>query len=289
MKVLGYHALKNLSISQWKARCRSEGIRSKNSWLRPFFFGIGSSESIGVLQDLIQAHRRATTLEPVKSQLVLSRSDRLKEIERLSGATSYYSFLRRCHILSLFIEYSAENRKSSDGFIVDTVQTIAKKSVKKKGNPWNRSDAHVSKSIMAEVYPLLEEGSDEYDRKYRSVSTLRRLGGRLHQFVSKFGYGILVLLPATCSSAELTFCLSDPMILDLKNAPFKELIRILDEFQGHILHPYCRAVENVTKEVFQGTLLSSNSIAIGNIEREQILKHPKGSPALLQLLSKASQ
>jgi len=270
--------------------------------VKTFFFAIASSQSLALLQDVVRGYRYAAANNLAKMEYDLSKANRLKEIEHLSETINYFSFLRRCHILQLFIDSSASNAQSSDGFVIKTTQSISTQIGTKVGNPRHLADADISKSIMNEVYPEMKEGATEYVRKYRHVSNLRKLGQRLHLLVLQFGYGILGLLPLANSADESIVSITDKMsvylfshfddktdlqrILLLPDAAFKKLVSILDQFQGHLLRNFGNAIHDVVDGIFRGTLDHSNSFAIENLKRTQIIQQPKGSPQLLSLLSR---
>ena len=63
------------------------------------------------------------------------------------------------------------------------------------GNPRNSAESRITKSMMKEVYPEIDSDSNDYSKKYREITGLRRSGRRLNLLVSQFGKGILGLLP----------------------------------------------------------------------------------------------
>lgn len=187
--------------------------------LRVFFFAIASSESLAFLQEVLRGCRNKPVgdlSEPVQS---LSNAERFKVIERLDENIAYFSFLKRCHVLKLFTDNY--DRQSDDGFIVETQESVSTRTRGDYGNPNHVAEAAITRSMIQEVYPRLRCDTDEYKRKYRSVSELRKQGRRLHLLTTTFGYGILGLLPsAACYSAVgLNLCISDNMLRILLYLP----------------------------------------------------------------------
>jgi hypothetical protein len=163
--------------------------------LKILYYAIASPESLAALQGILKVQRRS-----IRGKLLvedcnippLRRS--LKAIERLDGDIAHNSLLRRCYIHQLFVESSAGSMKTSDGFVNNTIQSISSRT-RNSGNPNNLEDSRVSKRIMCEVYPQLEQKTDDYNNKLRFVKRMRKLGQRLHWIVERFGYGIIGLLP----------------------------------------------------------------------------------------------
>ncbi|KAH6667242.1 hypothetical protein B0J14DRAFT_185596 [Halenospora varia] len=253
--------------------------------LKILFFAIGSPGSLALLQSIIQAYRRSLPRNLAIAGCKLLKAERLKVIEELDENIAYFRFLKRCHIHQLFIDSRGSSRKTNDGFVNDTMQSLSIR--KSPGNPAHIEDAQISKSILEEVYPRLQKDSPEYDKKYRHISDLRRLGQRLDALVDKFGYGIIGLLPVATdvSTPESILTISNKLILSLPDCVFKEFIVRLDQLQGKILRETSSAVCEIVEGIFQGTLDPSKSFRLEQLGQAQITEHPKGSPELLNLIS----
>ncbi|OCK89555.1 uncharacterized protein K441DRAFT_530435, partial [Cenococcum geophilum 1.58] len=163
--------------------------------LRVFFFAVASSHSMLTLRDILRACRDRTTGDLSEPMQGLSTAKRLEFIEHLEGNLAYFSLLRRCHILKLFMDNFDPSRQAEGGFIVQTQQSISNTGRKKSGNPSHVAHSEMTKSMIQEIYPELQPNTPGYQTKYRSVSELRKLGKRLHFLTTTFGYGILGLLP----------------------------------------------------------------------------------------------
>ena len=181
----------------------------RHSWtLRVFFFAVASSHSMLTLRDILRACRDRTTGDLSEPMQGLSTAKRLEFIEHLEGNLAYFSLLRRCHILKLFMDNFDPSRQAEGGFIVQTQESISNTGRKKSGNPSHVAHSEMTKSMIQEIYPELQPNTPGYQTKYRSVSELRKLGKRLHFLTTMFGYGILGLLPSTTGS---DLCISDSM------------------------------------------------------------------------------
>jgi len=181
----------------------------RHSWtLRVFFFAVASSHSMLTLRDILRACRDRTTGDLSEPMQGLSTAKRLEFIEHLEGNLAYFSLLRRCHILKLFMDNFDPSRQAEGGFIVQTQESISNTGRKKSGNPSHVAHSEMTKSMIQEIYPELQPNTPGYQTKYRSVSELRKLGKRLHFLTTTFGYGILGLLPSTTGS---DLCISDSM------------------------------------------------------------------------------
>lgn len=162
--------------------------------IKTLSFVIASPESIVALQEVIIAQRTSTANKQFGGDRALSLADRVKVIENTGSEIAYLLFLKRCHIYQLFVDCSKDSRKTSDGFVVDTVQSLSKQAGSRLGNPQNLEDSTVAEEILKEVYPNLSPGTDLYRKKKRFVHRLRKLGERFDVLVKNFGYGILGLL-----------------------------------------------------------------------------------------------
>lgn len=137
----------------------------------------------------------------------ISRAERVKVIERLDENGAYYGHLKRCHVYQLFIDSRGSNEKAGDDFIVKRAQSISTPVKPTMGNPHHVTTANITELIMREVYAQMEERSEEYTKKYRVVSNLRKLGQCLDLLVVSFGYGLLGLVPVATGISTSEPCL----------------------------------------------------------------------------------
>jgi hypothetical protein len=178
-----------------RASRASPGVEENRTELQILFFAIASSESLVALRYIIQVYRRPLESSLFQGGRNIPQAERLKVIGMLDKNIAYFSLLKRCHIHQLYIDGSRSSRKTGDGFVNDTAQSIQTLQSPKSGNPSHLEDAQASKSMMKEVYPELKQESAEYKKKYRTITDLRKLGQRLNLLVDRFGYGIIGLLP----------------------------------------------------------------------------------------------
>ncbi|KAM3067006.1 hypothetical protein ACMFMG_011788 [Clarireedia jacksonii] len=162
--------------------------------IKTLYFAIGSPESLVALQDVLKAQRMITTGKIPIGSHNLSLAERVRVIECITPNIAHHVLQKRCNIYQLFVDSNVGSRKTSDGFVIDTIQSIAKQPQHQIGNPNNIEDSRITKLILEELHPELESNTEEYRKKRRFVGSLRRLGGRLDLLVGRFGYGILGLL-----------------------------------------------------------------------------------------------
>jgi hypothetical protein len=115
-------------------------------------------------------------------------------IEGIGPKIAHLVLRRRCHIYQLFLDYSKDSGRTSDGFVNNTKRSILRQVGPQIGNPNNLEDSRVADEILKELYPHLKPNTDEHLKKGRFVRQLRRLGARFDMLVRDFGYGILGLL-----------------------------------------------------------------------------------------------
>lgn len=163
--------------------------------IRIFVCTVASCGSLVVLQDVLRAYRNPVANAEPRNLLGLSNAQRLEIIRNLGGSAAYFNLLRMCHIHRLFTENSDPRREANGAFIINTAENIASHAKRQRGNPVNNAEARITKAMMQEVFPEMEEHSAGYTSKYNEISELRRLGRRLDILVTTFGSGILGLLP----------------------------------------------------------------------------------------------
>ncbi|KAM0172089.1 hypothetical protein ACHAPC_010871 [Botrytis cinerea] len=181
--------------------------------LKILYFAIGSPESLVALQEVLRVQRRTIAGRMPREGYNLSPAERVKVIECITPNIAYHVLRKRYHIYQLFIDSSKGSRKTSDGFVIDTVQSITTQSRHQTGNPNNLENSRISELILKELYPTLEPSGECYREKKRFVGNLRRLGGRFDLMVRKFGYGILALLqlPIEELAGEPTLVITDEL------------------------------------------------------------------------------
>ncbi|KAF7920912.1 hypothetical protein EAE99_007764 [Botrytis elliptica] len=255
--------------------------------LKTLYFAIGSPESLVALQEVFKVQRRTIAGKMPREGYNLSFVERVKAIECITPNIAYHVLRKRCHIYQLFVDSSTGSRKTSDGFVNDTVQSITVQPRYQFGNPNNLEHSRVSESILRELYPTLEPSSEGYKEKKRFVGNLRRLGGRFDLMVRKFGYGILALLqlPIEELAGEPILVITDELILSISDSKFNSFLLCLDDLQGKYLRGINNAISQAVTALFHDTLDPSKIYALEQVEPSQILKNRKISYELVNLIS----
>jgi hypothetical protein len=173
------------------AFARAPQINSENhKKLKRLYYAIGSPESVVGLKEIVRIQRVSFA-----GGSNLTPTERIKVIEEISPKIAYHGLRKRCHVHQLFVDCSAEARKTSDGFINNTSQSISTMAGPQSGNPNNLEDSQISKKMLHRLYPDLIPNTKEYEKKENYVSNLRKLGERLDILVKKLDHGVLGLIP----------------------------------------------------------------------------------------------
>jgi hypothetical protein len=171
---------------------------------------IASPQSIFVLQEMLRKSNTRGDCGVNSSDRPLSVAERFSLVKSFDQKISYYQFLRRYHVLKLYIESGGPATRSTSGFVVDTPQSFVNSS-KKAGNPSNGAEANVTLAMMAEIFPDVRPHTAGYDNLYVTIKELRKLGKRLYMLQEKFGKGVLGLMPTYALHGEVDFGISDRM------------------------------------------------------------------------------
>lgn len=181
-----------------------EGLKKSDAHLpETIVLGIASSGSIAALQIMLRNCRMNNSSGIVGESGSLTIAEHYKVIKGLDELAAHSSLLARYHILQLFKKSGGSNIASSTG----TVQYMPKSSRQPNplGNPRNLDEAGVAIKMMKEMFPDDEfrVGKENKHPKYKVVTKLRKLGRRIHIFVTKFGEGILGLFqPKSLTSPD---------------------------------------------------------------------------------------
>ena len=188
----------------------SFGLESHTYILQVFSFTIGGHESIIGLKNILRVYRNPE-ISSLQIEQEVSNAKRVQAIKRLETKEAHINLLKRCHIHQLYVDNADPLVNPCDNFIVSTVTSIPQR--KQTGNPRNAAESKVTKSMVVEAYPNIQPDSRDYGQKYREISLLRKNGRRLALLVSKFGKGILGLLPLAQdeSSCGMTYKIFDTL------------------------------------------------------------------------------
>ena len=198
--------------AETKNRLARLGLESHVNVLRVLSLTIGSCESLVVLKEILRAYRDPSS-SPLKAARDVSNAKRLETIRSLSGNAAFFNLLKKCHIHKLFTDNKDPLYNPTDNFIISTAKSVTTRPRRETGNPRNSAEAEITKSIMKEVYPGVHSNSADYRLKYREVTELRRTGRRLDMLISRFGLGILGILPLAQNDSipGLAFKIADSM------------------------------------------------------------------------------
>ncbi|CAG8127763.1 unnamed protein product [Penicillium nalgiovense] len=213
-----------------------------------------------------------------------SKKDRYEIINRLDGKFALNVLLKRYHLMELFRDCGGLQSRTSTNSVFYTVESFPPKA-QKKGNPNHNDDAMITERMMREVFPQLSTDNPEYERRRRAMTRLRIIGRRYQTLVNNFGQSIICLLQPCSLTGELDKGVSDNMIYDLKEADFKLLVELLEASQGKPLRDLCTKANPVVEELIYGHQTRAHRLRLQEVEIEDIVTIPKGSPDLELLLS----
>ncbi|PQE33780.1 Ribonuclease III protein [Rutstroemia sp. NJR-2017a WRK4] len=257
--------------------------------LKALYFAIGSPESLVALQEVLKAQRMTAEGKVPKGSRDLSLTERIRVIECITPNIAYHILQKRCHIYQLFVDSNVGSRKTSDGFIIDTMESIPAQPRSQIGNPNNLEDSRVSTLILKELYPGLKPNTEEYRKKKRFVGSLRRLGGRFDSLVRRFGYGVLGLIPLPVDelAGEVAVVIKDELILSISDPIFASFLLCLDHLQGEYLRTISNTVSEIVTALFHNTLDPSTVYALEQVEPSKLLENGRGSYGLVNLISQS--
>lgn len=75
-------------------------------------------------------------------------------------------------------------------------------------------------------------------------------------------------------------------ILKIPDDTFRWFIQCLDQLQGDVLRKTSKATSEIVTAVFHGTLDPSTLFGIEQLGQEEVMRYPKGSPMILEFISK---
>ncbi|KAJ0419153.1 hypothetical protein BJY00DRAFT_302285 [Aspergillus carlsbadensis] len=243
---------------------------------------IASSQSILMLRDVIQSWRnqQATYLnQPLRC---LSKAATFEVIEGLDRNIACLRLIRRYYILSLFQECGGSETPSCSGFIdisgnPNTVKRL-------RGNPLNRAESEVAVAMLKEMFPDMQAGTREYDRKIMLVKQYRQSARRFTSLVNQFGKGILALIPCGEVEGRLVLYISDNMISRVPEQSFNTILCILDQSQGDVLRQFAAAALDFVEILLSGSPQQVPVSAFETVDADRVLQQPKNSTALLHCL-----
>ncbi|TGO20660.1 hypothetical protein BPAE_0276g00010 [Botrytis paeoniae] len=241
--------------------------------LKMLYFAVGSGESLVSLRSLLEIRRRSVAGKQPTETNALTIVERMKQVEHLNTKIAYNVFERS----------RALHNKTSDGFVNTTSQSMLTNSASRMGNPLHLDESQVTKKMLNLLHPDLVPGTTEYQKKLRHISRIRKLGERFEILVTKFGYGIIGLLPlpvddiATESAVHTSDSLNDTVFLSF--------VQCLDQLKGNILKDISSAVCPIVTVLFEKKIDPFWIFPIERFDTKQILQYSSGSRQLLELIS----
>jgi len=163
--------------------------------LRLLYLLTGSAHSLIAVQQTLQAACRSIDPKPRQPRAGSSSADYFQIIEALTMTEAYCAMLKRCYTVKMFAKWLETLYPTDSTFEIETPQSLGKRAERSAGNPKNKSRSAATDAVMKELYPGLAVTKPQYEKKRRLIGELRRLATRLHMFTTKFGFGILALLP----------------------------------------------------------------------------------------------
>lgn len=118
---------------------------------------------------------------------IASLRERATVIQVLEEKTCYFCLLRDFHILQLFRDCT-ESRTGC----LNRTQWQPPHNDGRLGNLIHLEESDITRSMMQQIFPELEEGSCAYNSSYNKLKLWRGKGKRLDPLVTKFSIGILV-------------------------------------------------------------------------------------------------
>ncbi|OJJ47413.1 hypothetical protein ASPZODRAFT_142143 [Penicilliopsis zonata CBS 506.65] len=260
------------------------GEDGKQTTLGRIFTIVASPQAIAVLQAAVKSIRSHCEPDWFRNYQAQSLPERYKMIEACDRRIASYHFLRRFHILNLYQEF-AGSRKQEPWSVRLTTPSDFRTQARKAGNPENLADSDITKKMMKAIFPdLSPSAGQEYNKRYKYVTKIRRLGHRLMLMADKFGSGVIYLLPAHSLTGASEVLVSDDMILESSNETFSAFLGFLDASQGPNLRLFSDRVYRMLHSVLSGHRHLFDILAVEEVSEQEILAEEKWSHRLLSIL-----
>lgn len=156
--------------------------------------GLCSADSVVVLQETMRILREELGVKLPSPEMKLTIRDRLHAIQSTEQRITGLSLVRRFHVLRLWRDQLCV---VNDENWINLDLSNACMTGRGVGNPRHLEESNATKLLMEQIHPDVEKTSAEYERAYRKLKKLRKLGRRLDMLSSAFGTGILGLLPCS--------------------------------------------------------------------------------------------
>lgn len=164
---------------------------------------IGSWQTLSDFAELVRcarASRLAHLAPPPSAKSLKTIYDTICQLE---NEAVMCTLLKRYHTLQLF--YASQRMLLSNNEIrIETPESYHTSSTARLGNPENLKKARVINELTRSVVANVEDESATYKGARSRIKRSLQLGERLHGFTSRFGIGILALLPSGASFSDFS-------------------------------------------------------------------------------------
>ncbi|KAJ4983417.1 hypothetical protein SVAN01_11069 [Stagonosporopsis vannaccii] len=204
-KLLQYPQSDQESMNRFLEHPLLDKLEKRGAILARFLYlTIGSWETVVDFKHLIELSKGNT--RGLRRPYLLSNNAAAMydEICRLENEEALCVLLRRYYTIK-FCEEEQLYNDNHGHIIVETPNTVNHGRLAKPGNPVYALDSSLTERLLLKIMPDADRESTEFHKARVKIKRLRRLAGRLHHFVKRYGYGILGLLPSGPSFEQMLF------------------------------------------------------------------------------------
>ncbi|KAI9367231.1 hypothetical protein BJX61DRAFT_529501 [Aspergillus egyptiacus] len=245
---------------------------------------VASPYAFASLCELVSSFQAADDFRLWQVESTVTAQARFNIIRNLDSKIAAYVILRRYHILQLFEDSVPANSRAltNTNFVNAGLNDFQQ--TRRPGNPERIAKSEVTYEMIRAICPGIDPSSPEYRSTHRAISRLQMLGRRYHNLTSRFGKGILSLLPPGGLGKPLDMGISDNMILALPEGTFNKLLDILDRTQGAFLRSSSDAAACIIEPLIYSAPHGTARRHLEICKVEDIFQHPKGSKELFDVL-----
>ncbi|OQD98353.1 hypothetical protein PENSOL_c009G06239 [Penicillium solitum] len=259
------------------------------SSLSTFLALVGGSQSLVALRAALKYTRELVDQGPsVQRRRWVSREltiyERFEIIGEIQDNAAFLQILRCNHILH-FYRCTCSPVGGTSKFAIELAsndELIGQP--RARGNPRKIEAATAVNKMMRDIFPDLEHNSAIYKSRRRKMLGFRKFGQRLHILADCFGDAVLSLLHFDRSGDVAGPMIIEKIILGPADEAFESFVEVLEESQGSLLREISKAAEQVFNHILYEDMRRENLFALETLAPEEILKLPKGSQELRNLL-----
>ncbi|KAF4770966.1 hypothetical protein HAV15_012605 [Penicillium sp. str.  len=138
--------------------------------------------------------------------------------------------------------------------------------------------------MMENIFPELEPNTAIYKRKRRAVLQFRKFGQRLDILGECFGDAVISLLHFDRAGDVAGPVIIEKFILAPTDEAFEKFVKILEDSQGNLLRDISWAATSAFEHLLYEDTRRQNPFPLEEMAPDEILKLPKGSQELRNLL-----